>query len=509
MGGRSYPPLFLGGICAVALILAWGTCVSSFPDSTTVLMSLPPSAVIDRQNPVSCTDCWRDIPVHAGVANITANPSWCADESTVDTYLLISALGPPTDQMTVTLSSVIDRTESHAHEIWHSGISPKRKPTGEPAGSYPTRDIRPAGSQISRDLTTASRDVSPAEGERWVEWTPSRRNALSGSGFGAEVVHCEVVWSDAACRVWRVSDEPYDASLQSWCEDVGHLLSNGVRPRVKDLWGPWPDVDGDGIVNLLVTNRVANYGRDLRAFVKQPDFHGNTDNTWSSPWDVVYVRPGQDLAELEVVLQHELTHVAQFSWCQALYQHEPWGIPDWITEGMAHATELALAGGKSTSNLDFRLRAYATSPAHTPLAVANAASNNLWRDPAQRGASAAFCYWWLSQTDLFDWPRIITSFQANHHDPWEQLADCSFVDLYREWTLAALAQGIPTEVAGQSQPLMVDEWSMESQLVRKVTGTATLFVKLKPSSTMPISRRIQVVREGNAPVQVTVARIAR
>lgn len=470
---RYIPPLLPGVASLGLLLLLWNSTSPSLSDRLT-LLSLPAWTESPRQVPAATAFGWRDVPVQDGVAKFYVTPPESLESTAFDDYLLISAFGTPADRTSVRIRAESQKPDDTA--AW-TPIAPSQilSPADAPAPVAGIETARPARLEESM-----SSQIGPVESDigapRTIEFPRTRGGAWALNAV--ERVRSEVVWSSGSCRVWRVTDEPFDARSQAWAEQVGRLCTEHVRPAVQNMWGAWPDVDGDGVLNLLITERVAHMGSEVQAYVRQQDFRALGDTAWNQPWDVIYLRPGQDLDQLEAVLKHEVTHVAQFSWCRQLCGSHRWPLPDWLTEGLAHATEIQLAGGTCTTNLEDRLDAFAALPASTPLVVADATASRLWRDPAQRGASAAFCRWWQQHTGIRDWPEIIHGFQQAEQDPWNQLTGRSFAELYRQWTLSVLTEGLPTRQPGKCQFPRSLSLKPGEELTHAITGTATLYVKL-------------------------------
>jgi len=495
--------LTLGGL----LLLGNATSLQSIHPRWT-LLSLPVAA--DHENP-SVDFGWQDVQVREGIAEFCMATPQNSEIAQFDDFLLISSLGTAADRSTVRICCESQGLTRADTATWtplprHSGSEPSL--TKALASRFEPRDCRVSpvstGTQID-DLDAERRSVRTLEFARISggAWSP---NAI-------ETLRCEVTWSSPTCRIWRVSDEPCDARSLAWAQQVGRLCTDHVRPAVHQLWGSWPDVDGDGVLNLLITERVLGMGDNVQAFVRPQDFQARGDSEWTQPWDVIYLRPGQNLADMEAILQHEMTHVAQFSWCRHLCGNQRWPLPDWITEGLAHATEIRLAGGVCSTNLEDRLEAFAACPARTPLVVVDAAASRLWRDPAQRGASAAFCHWWQQNSGFYRWPEIIHAFQETE-DPWNQFSGQSFAEIYRQWTLSVLLDGIPSQQPGLNGKPQIVSLKPGQSTSHVIAGTATLYVKLNAlndhsSSGNTTEWNISVDCDRGTPLQITRVRVPR
>ncbi len=427
--------------------------------------------------PTSPTDSgWRDVAYADGVAEVDL-PVIDVESEAVTEMLLVTAFGSPGERTTVELQWE-PGTESN-HRSWNESAwnplppsFPRRQAVAAIPGRYPPK---PGSFLRTASLDSGNISVrtdSPAD--RMIDFPKPGHRGLRNADFAT--TSCRVAWSGQCSRVWLPNDEPHDSRLNHWVQRLGELLEQVCLPTVEADQGPWPDVDGDGRLNLLVTNRVGQTSPDVKAFVRQVDFQADVPLPWGQNWDVVYVQPGTNLGELRSILIHELTHVAQFSWCRKLFPAQPWPIPDWMTEGLAHAAELR-SGGKWDNTLP-RLRTFAERPANCPLVVSDAVVSGLWRDPGQRGASAAFCDWWTRRRPEWRWPELLTSY-AEHEDPWTELAGAPFPDVYRDWTISLATEGVPMSSSDTPLELRGVDVSAGTPYTIVLTGTATAYVRIQ------------------------------
>lgn len=318
----------------------------------------------------------------------------------------------------------------------------------------------------------------------------SRLISLPGgtAGAGWEPVVCRTVWDGRRCRLWASQMEPWSVQQQRWAQALGQLIEQHLLPRIEADQGAWPDVDGDGCVNVVLTARVASIQPDLLAFVRRDDFlpvRTGTGMTRDAGWDAVYVQTDAELSRLVPILLHELTHVAQFSWSRELCGDRPWPMPDWLTEGLAHAAELRCQGG--IQNVAPRIAAYLAQPELAPLTVTDAAASDLWRDPAQRGASALFCWWWTQRHPAWNWPELIQAFDTAD-DPWQQLSGLRFSDLYREFAiwLTALEWSDGHEDALQPESISdapIPGAAIQTVRTRELSSSGTTQLQLRGTAT--------------------------
>ncbi len=419
---------------------------------------------------------WRDVGCADGMASILL-PAIPPESEEFTELLLVTAFGGPDERTTVELR-------------WESGaaapLNPETAVTWSPIPPPVPRRQALLGSSRGTLSRSVSANRSPARDEfravgrshhlsdRIVDFPKSGMRGLRNEDFAT--TRCRVAWSGRRSRIWLPDDEPQDARLCHWVERLGELLEQHCLPTIEADQGPWPDVDGDSALNLLVTNRVAQTSPDVKAFVRQVDFQADVPAPWGQNWDVVYVQPGTNLDELRAILIHELTHVAQFSWCRQLLPEQPWPVPDWLTEGLAHAAELR-SDGKWDNTLP-RLRTFANRPASCPLLVSDAGHSGLWRDPGQRGASAAFCDWWTRRSPKWSWPEVITTY-AEQDDPWGVLAGAAFSEAYRDWTISLAADGVPMNSGDGAVTIHCENLTAGKSATLVLTGTATAYVHLQ------------------------------
>jgi hypothetical protein len=318
-------------------------------------------------------------------------------------------------------------------------------------------------------------------------------------------VTCTLVAAGPGCRVWRPSDEPWDEPLQAWAEAVRSLLAEEALPKVVADQGHWPDLDGDDLVNVLITSRVARTAADVTAYVRRVDFQPEVVRPWGQSWDVIYLQPGAPLETLRPILIHELTHVVQFSWCRAMFPGQPWPIPDWLTEGLAHAAELRTCD--DLGNVRTRLHAFARQPHVAPLVVVDAGASGYWRHPGQRGASAAFCDWFTRTHPQWSWPELARA-HAEHDDPWVNLTGQSFAETYRAWTVSLAASDAADQLPSAIK-LRCDTLGPLAERTIMLQGTATAYVRL-PTHQFETSARNHITWPPGAELQLTlVSRAAR
>ncbi|OYW19062.1 MAG: hypothetical protein B7Z55_09560, partial [Planctomycetales bacterium 12-60-4] len=418
----------------------------------------------------------------------------------IDEVLLVTAFGDPNERTTVSLTWQPggDQRRGQSPTVGWNALPPSRsqrdcqRTARVTPKSTPNVPVRLASLHGSFDA------VSPADFEdRALNFPGSHRHDRE-----CPEVRCRAHWTGSRCRIWIPDDEPCDDRLIRWLGRLGDLVEEESLPIVEADQGTWPDVDADGIINLVVTDRVGCTAPGVHAFVWQADFQENVTRPWDQNWDVIYVQPGIDFEALRPILIHELTHLAQFSWCRHLFPTGPWPIPDWLTEGLAHAAELRY--DEAAENTLPRLRAFAAHPGSCPLVVNDAAASGLWRDPGQRGASAAFCDWWLRRQPDWCWPDFLQTY-ATEDDPWTMIAGAPFTEIYRDWTISLAANGLQPLAEKIPVELHFQELSEGTAGSVVLIGTATAYVRVRRNSTEPQS--VQITGPKSCRLQVTTLRI--
>lgn len=443
----------------------------------------------DSQNPPAYSaGGWCQLHLDTAATQCLTLPTVPAGEKLT---ALVLAFGSPTESLRVEL---LQQTSVTALASGHTPWRALNVPPARNAVTAKTRGEVAASVSCSLPaLTLQQRDSSE------VGVGATRRYAYDD----AEVT-LTAVWSGRGCRVWRPVVESSQSDNVDWCALLGEFVDAQILLRVVKDQGGWPDVDGDGAVNLVVTDRVGQFSPGLRAFVRKQDFQ-QLPTSSQTPWDVIHVQPGVSFEELEPILIHELTHVAEFSWCQHVLPDSAWPIPDWLTEGLAHATEMRLSD--RWENTLPRLQAFAGGPGRSPLRVVDAGTSGLWRHPGQRGASAAFCDWWTRHDGPVNWPHLILAFRETD-DPWQTLTGAQFAELYQHWAVNLTLHGVPAGPRGRMLPLQRQTIVPEQPLQLVLTGTAFAVVEFSSTTldARPTSLQVQQLNATAPRVQILLLR---
>lgn len=287
-----------------------------------------------------------------------------------------------------------------------------------------------------------------------------------GGLSSSEPVHQLLVWpmapshpiyAEVRCRELfrgrRVQVIWDETALDSGCEESAHRLGTLVEQQILPLVETWigacDDLDGDNRLTLAVSPRVSELApaQGLKAVVRAMDFHPSAEPKASNHRNLVYLAPHVDAEQLPAILMHELAHVAQFCAFRRVYSQEPWPLADWLLEGHAHAVEVTLTGHRG--NLLERITAFLACPERSPLVIPDTSAASLWRHPATRGATAAFCVW-LTETYGCPWWREIPHL-AICETEWEHQFGTPWRELYRQWTLSLAIRGVSPALSPPSE----------------------------------------------------------
>lgn len=436
--------------------------------------------------------CWSDAAIHDGRGEILLPPQ----DSNGDRVLIVSAFGPPQQTTAVSVRLTSDNAGREATRLdWQPRSQPQ--PFAMPAAraitaqrvSYTTRPPQLRGG-ATRNL------FLPRPG----------RDGRSVSDY--EPLDCVAAASGRRCQMWRDLQTPWDARLERWADQVVALLEHTVLPAVESSQGTIDDLDGSGGVTVVVTDRVREYSSTtppLCAFVRPTDFRSDLDRPWSNTGDIVYLQPGVPVADLHPVLAHELTHLAQLSWCRDSFGLAPWPLTDWVAEGVAHAAEVQLTG--IWQNVAMRLEAFQRHPERCPLVVDDAVAAGRWREPGSRGAACAFGLWCAEQYGPQWWTAWLSA-DPDLEDRWQAVGGQSLADVYRAWTVSLCVDGLPGPTGSaeaRSKPALRSLEVDGREETVTIEGTASAYFRLDTAD----AATVQIAGPRPARLQVTVVHVPR
>lgn len=301
-------------------------------------------------------------------------------------------------------------------------------------------------------------------------------------------------------RVWLDRKAPLDAPTQRLIDDIV-VQSDRLIPELENSLAPLRDVDGDGAIAILLTpwlDRLQGGQTSLGGFVRSTDFRALLAPPLSNRADVLYLstslNPGPALRTL---LAHELTHACALT-PRLSSRQDPRGLPDeedWISEGIAHLSEVRHGEG---SNIEHRAARFLADPARYPLVVPDYYQAGLWRNHGCRGATWSFHRWCESSFGPDTLQRIVSGPDTGCRN-LERATGVSFPNLFRGWTLSLLNND------GDSP--RITRWNAAQELTLTIASTAAAFVELPPTPEGQPARRIEIAADPSARIQITVVRV--
>lgn len=301
-------------------------------------------------------------------------------------------------------------------------------------------------------------------------------------------------------RVWLDRKAPLDAPTQRLIDDIV-AESNRLIPTLEASLAPLRDVDEDGAIAILLTpwlDRLQGGQTSLGGFVRSTDFRALLKPPLSNRADILYLStslsPGPSLRTL---LAHELTHACaltpRLSWPQ-----DPRGLPDeedWISEGVAHLSEVRHGEG---SNIEHRAARFLADPARYPLVVPDYYRAGLWRNHGCRGATWSFHRWCESSFGPDTLRRIVAGPETGCRN-LERATGVSFPHLFRGWTLSLLKDdgNLPR----------ITRWDAAEDLTLTLASTAAAFVELPSAPAGRRAQRIEITADPAARLQISLVRI--
>lgn len=243
----------------------------------------------------------------------------------------------------------------------------------------------------------------------------------------------------------RVYVDMDDQVPQSTLRTIIARFESAVVPRVAGKLGMPADVDGDGVLTIVLTSwlsRLEGGQTSLGGLVRPQDFRSPASSPFSNEADVLFInaglRPG---AHFETLLAHELAHAITCSRRRA-----PWPLitsptPEaaWLNEAIAHVSENLYSD--NFSNLDYRVAGFLSSPESAPLVVDDYQQAGLYRDAPVRGSAYLFLRWCVDQYGVGLLPRLVNSSRASVENI-EAATGESFDDLYRRYVVGLFTESL-------------------------------------------------------------------
>ena len=188
------------------------------------------------------------------------------------------------------------------------------------------------------------------------------------------------------------------AATGSKASDIVARVRQSDLSRDVGRFGPAPDVDGDGRFTVLLSSWLDHLGGGRFAvdgLVRVADLDRAFRPPLGNQCDVMYLSASLESGPyLRTVLAHEYMHAVLFGQkgrgghgARAPVQEEE----GWLDEAIAHLAEDCC--GFSTSNIDYRVRAFLARPERYQLVVDDYYAADLFRSHGNRGSTYLFLRW--------------------------------------------------------------------------------------------------------------------
>lgn len=344
-------------------------------------------------------------------------------------------------------------------------------------GHHPTanefhRFIREWDRQISRDLGTRILPLAPRVGPRLVPvlGQVDSFNVCATTNCNSFVrVGATTMYVGTKSAIYLDNNSPPGGFTQADINKVGELFENqayGLHRTDTTAFGSESDLDGNGVVKVLLTPRVNRLNSDCSTSVIVGFFLGNdlTDNTGSNHGEVFYhlvpdptsatCAVPKDIATelLPVTFIHEFQHMISFN--QHVLIHGGEEEETWLNEGLSHfAEELGgrvIADSECVNSCFSQFTqdnfndafSYLVNPGATFLIEPLNSGGTL----QERGANWLFVRWFLDQfaADTVLGTDMTRALEATADSGFQNVANRSGVDfgtLVAQWQLANFLEG--------------------------------------------------------------------
>ncbi len=241
--------------------------------------------------------------------------------------------------------------------------------------------------------------------------------------------------------------------------DIINAFDERIFPVISSRFGPAPDVDGDGRFTVLLSSWLEHLGGGRYAvdgFIRVADLDRIIRPPLGNQCDVMYLSASLGSGPyLRTVLAHEYMHAVLFGQKgRGAGQAGGTGKEEegWLDEAIAHLAEDSC--GFSTSNIDYRVRAFLACPERYQLVVDDYYAADLFRSHGNRGSTYLFLRWCADRYGRELLPALVTSNTCGAAN-LEACTGASFTELYRGWTLDLVghagAQSAEGPVASRDQ----------------------------------------------------------
>jgi hypothetical protein len=241
-----------------------------------------------------------------------------------------------------------------------------------------------------------------------------------------------------------VAPEDETAVSSDTIRDVIASFDDRIYPVAAKRFGTADDVDGDGRFTVLISSWLSHLGGgrySVDGFVRVADMDPAFHSPFGNHCDMMYLssdlKPG---AHLRTIMAHEYMHAVAYSrksHTRPACRGCPIEEEGWLDEAMAHLAEDV--HGFSTSNIDYRVRAFLNQPERYQLVVDDYYAADLFRSHGNRGSTYLFLRWCADRYGpellpaLADCPlRGIANLEAT--------TGATFAGLFRLWSVALYSE---------------------------------------------------------------------
>ena len=181
-------------------------------------------------------------------------------------------------------------------------------------------------------------------------------------------------------------------------QDLIVTFDDRIHPLMARRVGTASDVDGDGRFTILLSSWLDHLGGGrypVDGFVRVADLDPAYRSPFGNQCDMMYLNAALKAGpHMRTVVAHEYMHAVVFSQKSLRGPSGGRQFADeegWLDEAMAHLAEDL--NGFSTSNIDYRVSAFLTSPERYQLVVDDYYAADLFRSHGNRGSTYLFLRW--------------------------------------------------------------------------------------------------------------------
>jgi hypothetical protein len=276
-----------------------------------------------------------------------------------------------------------------------------------------------------------------------------------------------------------------------------------IWPRAAVTFGTARDVDGDGVVTILLTRALRDLGA-LDGAMRGADLDARVAPPLGNRCDLLLLN--SDLPSgpyRHSVIAHEYMHAVLFS--RRLDRAGPASAPveeeSWLDEAIAHLAEDA--HGYSRGNITHRVERFLAQPEAFRVVVDDYYAAKLFRSHGHRGAAYLFIRWCADTFGPGMVQRLVDSPERGIANLQRGTA-WSFEDLYRAWTHDLFFQTAarPPDGVPGARPATTTLDRATARVTWRADGTAPRYFIVASQGSQAVE--VQVLGPESAPVQVTV-----